>query len=163
MPMANTNQKGRASMKANYPINRHISTIYRLSQAYFDKKLKPYGIGCGQQFFLLRIHEHPGISVLELAQSGHYDNGTATRAIQKLEQQGYVRCEQGSLDKRVRRIYATEAALPVIEKTREITAIWRGKLTDGFTDEEREQALALLERMSQNARAFVRQGDEDPT
>lgn len=46
--------------------HRHISTIYRLSQAYFDKKLKPYGIGCGQQFFLLRIHEHPGISVLEL-------------------------------------------------------------------------------------------------
>ena len=45
MPMANTNQKGRASMKANYPINRHISPISRLSQAYFDKKLKPYGIG----------------------------------------------------------------------------------------------------------------------
>ncbi len=144
-------------MRAHYPINRQISTIYRLSQAFFDKKLKPYGIGCGQQFFLLRIHEHPGISVLELAQIGHYDNGTATRAIQKLEQQGYVRCEQGSLDKRVRRIYATEAAQPVIEKTREITAAWRSRLTDGFTEEERETALSLLERMSANARAFAKE------
>lgn len=148
-------------MKVHYPINRHISTIYRLSQAYFDKKLKPYGIGCGQQFFLLRIQEHPGISVLELAQIGHYDNGTATRAIQKLEQQGYVRCEQGSQDKRVRRIYTTEKALPVIEKTREITAIWRGCLTEGFSEEEREQTLCLLERLSQNARAFVKQLKDD--
>lgn len=163
MPMANTNQKGRASMKANYPINRHISTIYRLSQAYFDKKLKPYGIGCGQQFFLLRIHEHPGISVLELgakrplrqrARPPAPSRSWSSRAMCAASRAAWISgCGAFTPPRRPCRD----------RKTREITAIWRGKLTDGFTDEEREQALALLERMSQNARAFVRQGDGDPT
>ena len=61
-------------MKDPCPIFRCTSMLYRAGQAFYDRQLKHHGIGSGQQFFLLRVYEEPGISVLELAQRGGYDN-----------------------------------------------------------------------------------------
>ena len=43
-------------------LGRNISIAYRLSNRFYDRVLSPYQIGCGQQFFLLRIYENQGIS-----------------------------------------------------------------------------------------------------
>lgn len=65
-------------------ISKHTSIVYRSSQAYFDETLAPYHIGCGQQFFLMRIYEQPGISQFELAETGSFDKGTCARAVKSL-------------------------------------------------------------------------------
>ena len=41
-------------------ISKNASIVYRSSQAFFDETLAPYQIGCGQQFFLMRIYEQIG-------------------------------------------------------------------------------------------------------
>ena len=84
-----------------YTINKNASIIYRLSQIYFDAELSPYRIGCGQQFFLLRIYDFPGINILDLAQKGYFDKGTTARAVKKLEELGYVRREIDENDRRI--------------------------------------------------------------
>ena len=71
-------------------ISKYASMIYRCGQIYYDEYLTPYHIGCGQQFFLLRIYEKPGISPYELASMGMYDKGTCARALKKLEGEGYI-------------------------------------------------------------------------
>ena len=92
-------------------LNKFISIIYRQGQRYFDRELTPYGIGCGQQFFLLRIFENDGISMYDLAMLGHFDKGTVTKAVQKLEEEGYLRIETDPADRRVRRLHATLSVL----------------------------------------------------
>ena len=92
-------------------LGRNISIAYRLSNRFYDRVLSPYQIGCGQQFFLLRIYENQGISMYDLARMGRFDKGTVTRAVQKLEEQGYVRCVPDERDKRVRRLYTTDLFL----------------------------------------------------
>lgn len=139
-------------------IHKYASMLYRLGQTFFNKGLKDYGIGCGQQFFLLRIHENPGITVLDLAQTGYYDNGTATRAVQKLEAEGYVRSSADEFDRRIRRNYTTEKALPVIEETYRLKQAWSQVLLDGLSPEEGEQAEALLKRLSENAHHYLKKG-----
>ena len=67
-------------------ISKNASIVYRSSQAFFDETLAPYHIGCGQQFFLMRIYEQPGISQFELAETGSFDKGTCARAVKKLEE-----------------------------------------------------------------------------
>ena len=52
--------------QGQFSFSKHISILYRCGQSYYDDVLREYGIGCGQQFFLLRISQLPGISLLEV-------------------------------------------------------------------------------------------------
>lgn len=133
-------------------IGRYISIVERLKKMYYANKLASYQIGCGQQFFLLQIFMNPGMNLQELASFGHYDKATATRAVSKLQEEGYVLTETGAGDKRMREIYLTEKAKPVVEKTWECVDDWEEMILKGFTKEERDVAEKLLIRMADNAR-----------
>ena len=132
-------------------LGRNISVIYRMGNRYYDRVLAPFGIGCGQQFFLLRISENQGIGMFDLARLGCYDKGTVTRAVQKLEEQGYIRSQTDPKDKRVRRLYTTSAAEPLVSAAHEAREHWNALLTQGMTPEERELARKLVDRLATNA------------
>lgn len=138
-------------MNRHPEIGKYISILQRLNHIYFADQLSPFQIGCGQQFFLLQIFKNPGMNLQELASFGHYDKATATRAVKKLEQEGYVIIKTAMEDKRVRRIYITDKAASVIEKTWECVDNWADIILEGFTKEERETAEKLLIRMAANA------------
>lgn len=136
-------------------ITKHISVLYRTGQIFFDKRLKPFGIGCGQHVFILRIHENPGISILELAQKGYYDNATATRAVKKLEQKGYIKIVADSKDKRIKRLYVTEKAKELIEFNYEIKEEWMEIIMKDMKEEERRKLTVQLKSMSENAYQYL--------
>lgn len=138
-------------MKQQYNFIKYVSMIYRQGNRFYDKKLVEYHIGSGQNFFLVCIYEYEGISMYGLARMGHFDKGTVTKGIQKLEEQGYIRIEADAEDKRIRRLYTTDRAVPIIEKIYDIRQEWSDALTVGLTPEERAQAEHLLGRMAENA------------
>lgn len=137
-------------MKKNYYLGRYASIIYRQSNRFYDRELAPYFIGCGQQFFLLLIFKHQGTSVLDLARMGQYDKGTATRAVQKLEEEGYIRSALDPQDRRIRRLYTTPSAEAVVRAVFDARERWNQSLTQGLSQEEIELADKLLDRMSKN-------------
>jgi len=59
-----------------------------MTQAYFNERMEPFGLGAGQQFFMFRIARYPGLSMAELSRMGFYDNCTATRAVKRLAEAG---------------------------------------------------------------------------
>lgn len=144
-------------MKKTYYLGRHASILYRQANRFYDRALAPYGIGCGQQFFLLRIFEHQGINVLDLARLGQFDKGTATRAVQKLEEEGYIRSEPDPQDRRMRRLYTTPAAEPIVQEVFAARERWNQILTRGIRQEEIEQADKLLAHMAETALNYIRQ------
>lgn len=144
-------------MKKTYYLGRHASILYRQANRFYDRALAPYGIGCGQQFFLLRIFEHQGINVLDLARLGQFDKGMATRAVQKLEEEGYIRSEPDPQDRRMRRLYTTPAAEPIVQEVFAARERWNQILTRGIRQEEIEQADKLLAHMAENALNYIRQ------
>lgn len=144
-------------MSESVYLGRNISIAYRLSNRFYDRALSPYQIGCGQQFFLLRIYEHDGISMYDLARMGQFDKGTVTRAAQKLEELGYIRSEADGRDKRVRRLYVTPRAAEVVEAIYEARERWNALLTRGMPPEEVDMARRLLERMGENALSSLEQ------
>ena len=143
-------------MKKTYYLGRHASILYRQANRFYDRELAPYCLGCGQQVFLLRIFEHQGINVLDLARLGQFDKGTATRAVQKLEE-GYIRSEPDPQDRRMRRLYTTPTAEPIVQKVFAARERWNGILTRGMCQEEIEQADKLLAHMAENALNYIRQ------
>ncbi len=134
-----------------YHLLKYGSIFYRLTQAYFNERLKDTGIGAGQQYFLDRIARCPGIAVTKLAQTAVFDNGTSARAVKKLADEGYVTIVPDECDGRVKRLYATEKAEPVVALIREMKREWRARITEGFSEEDKEAASALLKRLCDNA------------
>ncbi len=141
-------------MDKHREIGKYISILQRLNNMFYANRLSSFQIGCGQQFFLLQIFNNPGMNLHELALNGNYDKATATRAVKKLEEEGYVRTEMEEGDKRVRRIYLTDLAKPVVEKTQECVDEWAEIILEGLTGEERQEAEQLLIRMAANAHRF---------
>lgn len=88
--------------------------LYRAAIKYYDNRLKRYDIGYGQVVNLMMIHEHPGITMKELSSSGSVDKGTITKSISKLQEAGYIRVEENTLDKRSKRLKTTPKAKDVI-------------------------------------------------
>ena len=142
-------------MAGKYHIMKNSSALYRLGQMYFNERLAPYNLGAGQQFFLSRIARMPGVSMAELAQIGTFDNGTVTRAVRRLCDEGYIRVETDETDRRVRRLYLTEKGEPLIEPLADMRHEWFEAVTSGFSDDEKAQTGALLERLADNARSYV--------
>lgn len=131
---------------------KFISIIQRNTQKYFDSILEDYRIGGGQQFFLVRIYENDGISMYDLAKIGRFDKGTVTKAVRKLEELGYVEVRMDASDRRLRRLYVTEAAEPVVQEVYRRRKLWRQALTEDLpvSEEEIYQILRLMAEKSCN-------------
>ena len=126
---------------------KYASILKRSTDRYFDDILADCQIGCGQQFFLIRIYENDGISMYDLARLGSFDKGTVTKAVQKLERLGYVRSERDRRDGRVRRLHATDRAKPVIERIYRARSEWADALTRELTAQEQAQLEQGMEKV----------------
>lgn len=72
-------------MDPQYRFSKYSSIITRQCKAYYDRELKQFGIGSGQQFFLIIISENPGINLADLANRGGFDKSTITRSVKNFK------------------------------------------------------------------------------
>ena len=137
---------------------KHISTIQRCTQRYFETALAGFSIGYGQQFFLLRISEQEGISLQELAKRGNYDKTTVTKAVQKLTKKRLVRSVPDPQDRRIHHLYLTDTARHLIERLYEVRDHCKNQLTEEFSEQEKAQMEALLSKMASRAWELTENG-----
>lgn len=137
-------------------ISKYSSIVYRFGQIYFDEQLAPYGIGCGQQFFLLHIAQNPGINQFELAYKDHYDKGTCARAVKKLEELGYIIRRADEKDRRITKLYVTKQGLEVVNRVLEVLKEWYEIITDGMDEDERDLVAQLMRKVAGNASHYIR-------
>lgn len=136
-------------------IGRWISLIYRYGQTYIGKQLQSYSISKGQCIFLIALYKKDGISQEEISEHLKIDKGTTAKAIRKLEKEGYVIRKIDSCDKRAYKVYLAEKALEIKPIIYEAVHNWKNILTLGFTQEESNQAIKILEKMGKNASNFI--------
>lgn len=139
----------------HYAINKYASIINRLGMMYFDQCLEQLPISSGQMFFLLRLSEHEGMSVLELAYAGYFDKGTTTRAVQRLEELQYIYRIADERDKRIQRLYVSEEGRKMLPMIKQAVQQWEGFILSDLSEEEIQQCEKLLIHMTGNACAFM--------
>lgn len=142
-------------MAVKHYILRDVAIFYRLTQLHMTDRLKPYNLGCGHQYIMLQIWRHPGASLVELAELSAFDNGTITRAVQKLEGEDYLRVERCARDHRVKHVFLTERGEALIGPIRSIIGEWVTAVTAGFSEEEKALLSSMMIRMGDNARALL--------
>ncbi|NRD79457.1 MarR family transcriptional regulator [Bacillus sp. BRMEA1] len=131
------------------PIGKLISLIYRQNQKMISKKLKAYQIGGGgQHSFLIEIVKQPGINQDQLTTELKFDKATTARAIKKLEEAGYITRKIDEKDRRSFQLFPTAKGLEFYPVLMDILKTSNHSLTLQLTDEEKDQLIYLLQKLT---------------
>lgn len=131
-------------------ILREIGMIARALDSISNIEFKELDLTKGQYLYLVRIFENPGIIQEQLLELIKVDRSTATRAIQKLELNGFIEKKNAPDNKKINRLFPTEKgkdAYPFIKRENEYS---NRIALNGFTEQEAELAARLLQRIRKN-------------
>ncbi len=124
--------------------------IFRYSQVYLDKALKKYELSSGAFRYLFVLEKQEGISQNEVSQKIGNDKAMSTRMITKLMELGYIERMQSEDDNRAYQLYLTDKAKEVIPKVRAEISILIDLMTEGLTEQEKDQLMNSLYKVFNN-------------
>lgn len=136
-------------------LGKQISHISRNIRWMIQRDLESIGVGSGQHFFLHLIEQHPGITQNEVSRMTDIDKATAAKGLAKLERRGYLRRVPDRDDRRIRRLYlseAGEAVMPQIAATlRRVTEV----CSTDLSSEELEELFDLLDKVEASLGRYI--------
>jgi MarR family transcriptional regulator for hemolysin len=108
-----------------------LGRVSRRWRVRLDERFRHTGLTQARWIVLLHLSEAGAMSQRELAERIGVEGPTLVRALDKLEDQGFVARRAAGDDRRVKHIHLTDAAGPVLaEITRISTELRRGLLAD---------------------------------
>lgn len=141
----------------NESFGRYISVIYRYLQILLNNRLNSYGIGSGQYIFLSAIYNNEGISQKELTNLIKIDRATTAKALNKLEESGYVDRVKDTEDRRYHKLYLTQKGLEFIPILNSIQDDLTNMLSQGMSKEQYSETINSLNLILNNVQNAVEQ------
>lgn len=132
-------------------IARWISVLHRQFQIYLNRELKDYDIHSSEYIFLVNLDKEKGVSQEKLSASLFIDKAATARAIARMEQLGYVQRTRDPFDGRSNLVTLTAKGLEMRRIIKSKLAHWRQTISEGLSEEQIEDMIAQLQRMSKNA------------
>ena len=116
----------------------------------FDTALEPFGV-TGAQFEVLKNLARSGNeTAASLCRALHYDTGSMTRMLDRLQEKGLVARERGTRDRRLVLLRLTHAGEALIPKIRPALRRALRRHLAGFTPEELASLKRYLGRLIEN-------------
>lgn len=137
--------------------------IARALDSISNIEFKQVDLTKGQYLYLVRICENPGIIQEKLAEMIKVDRTTAARAIRKLELNGFIEKHDDPHNQKINRLYPTEKGKTVYPFIRRENDHSNRVALTGFTEEEADTILGLLQRVRRNVEKdweFVKKGNK---
>ena len=144
-------------------ILREIGMIARALDSIANIEFKEYDLTRGQYLYLIRICENPGIIQEKLAEMIKVDRTTASRAIKKLEANGFIEKRADAANRKIKRIFPTEkgkAISPNISRENEHS---ERVALQGLSEEEATVLGGLLQTDKKNGEGdweYVKKGNK---
>lgn len=146
-------------------ILREVGMIARCFESIANIEFKELDLSKNQYIYLIRIGENPGIILERIADMLKVDRSTASRAVEKLTQGGFVRKEIGDDNKKNIRLYTTEKGSDVFHMLQKVEAYSDTIALNGLSSEECEVLLKLLTKVRKNVEPdweLVKRGGKRP-
>jgi MarR family transcriptional regulator for hemolysin len=126
--------------------------VQRMLRLYADKQARSHGLTRAQWAVLAKLERTEGMKQTEIADLMEMQPITLTRLIDKLCEAGLIERRSDETDRRVNRLYLTEAARPLLAKL----AILRSEITQtalaSLSDAQTHQLVDQLESIKDNIR-----------
>lgn len=141
-------------MKDKYIIY-FISKTKKYMEMFLEKQMKEKNIADlvpshGNILTVLYESQEGQLKMKEIADKIGKDKSTVTALVNKLSDLGYVKKEESPTDKRSVYIRLTKKAVTIQEKYDAICEEVKGTAYKGFSEEEKQELLRLLKKLSDN-------------
>ena len=140
---------------------RLLAMICRLNRLRKQSYLDKFGLHLGQDLILFVLWEEEGIKQSDLAKKLYIKPPTLARALNHMEQNGFIRRETDIDDKRMERVYLTDKGWTIRENIFEMWEKDETQLFAGFEPQERQSFQELMERLYLNLFAYAAKGDTE--
>jgi len=144
-------------------ILREIGMIARALDSISNIEFKEYDLTKGQYLYLVRICENPGIIQEKLAEMIKVDRTTASRAIKKLQMNGFIEKKGDRHNQKIKKLFPTEKGKNVYPYIRRENDYSNTVALAGFSEKEVEIIYNLLQRVRKNIEKdweFVKRGNK---
>ncbi|MBC1491256.1 MarR family transcriptional regulator [Listeria booriae] len=142
---------------------REIGMIARALDSISNIEFKELDLTKGQYLYLVRIYENPGIIQEKLAEMIKVDRTTASRAIKKLEINGFIEKQNHPANKKNKYLFPTEKGkqvYPFIKKENDYSNMQALKdISDGDTDQF-FHTLQKIRTNIENEWTYVKKGNK---
>ena len=144
-------------------ILREIGMIARALDSIANIEFKEYDLTRGQYLYLIRICENPGIIQEKLAEMIKVDRTTASRAIKKLEANGFIEKRADAANRKIKRIFPTEKGKAISPNISRETEHSERVPLQGLSEEEATVLSGLLQTVRKNVEGdweYVKKGNK---
>lgn len=122
----------------------------RLMRRDFERRSRETGITRAQWQTLAHVQRQEGLNQAQLAENLDIEPITVARLVDRLESAGWVERRSDPRDRRMRRLYLTETAKPLMKQFRALADETIGVALAGLDSNERAQFFDLLMRVRAN-------------
>src|SRR5947207_3228675 len=118
-----------------------INDVARLLRTHADQRARQFGMTRAQWAVLARLESNEGLKQSELAEMLDLQPITLTRLVDRLCAGGLIERRADPGDRRVKRLYLTAQARPLMDRLAQLGADLMATVLDGFS-------FATIERMT---------------
>lgn len=142
------------------PLGAFIAITYRSNFVKINNKMKELDLSAGQFFVLLILSREQGLTQDTLAWRLLIDKGSIARAVNVLEENGYVKRVTDENNRRAVRIYFTEKGEQLVPEISKIERELEEGIFSLLSEEEKAQARVLLCKIAQGSYESAYEDDE---
>jgi DNA-binding MarR family transcriptional regulator len=139
-----------------------LHDISRLLRKRFDRRARDLGLTRAQWSVLAHLSRHEGINQTALAEILEIEPISLVRLLDRLEAAGWVERRLDAADRRVRLLFLTPKAHPVLGRMQELGAETRAEAMAGLSATRQAALIEMLLAVKENlcAREAASQTDE---
>lgn len=121
-----------------------LHDVSRLLRKRFDRRARTIGLTRAQWSVLAHLNRHEGVNQAALAEILDIEPITLVRQIDRLEAAGWVERRLDPNDRRVRLLYLTPKAKPILDRLAELAAETRAEALAGISPAAQEALVDTL-------------------
>lgn len=134
-----------------------LKDVSRLYAQRFEQHAAALGLTLAQCKALLRLADCEGVSQVRLADLTDLDPMTLVRILDRMESEGWLERRKDPRDRRVRCLYLTRKAKPLLDDIRGLIDITWEEAFEGIPKQKSELVMELLDTVRSNFIALAPQ------
>ena len=135
---------------APHGIGYRIKLLGQLLGRKFQERLEPFGLTPFHWIVLCCLWEEDGLATCSIGEKLQQVGGTLTGVLDRMEERGLIRRERDPRDRRIWRIWLTDAGSELETVLPPLAAEFKDQAMKGFSPEERQLFSRLLDQAIAN-------------
>jgi len=137
-------------MQQDPPVRRTLGFLLadtsRLMRRHFVQRSREMGLPLNRSeaSVLVHVDREPGLSQAQLAEKMDLEPISLVRLVDSLQEAGLIERRSHAHDRRIRTLWLTKAARPILVQVRSVAEDVRGRALAGLSQADREALLDLL-------------------